>query len=110
MPQSFFNAIEEMDVGPVGPKQEGQCRRVGSMTVFVHDECGTVRLGWRRDGDVDTDLGFAGASGFRTVDVCRQGPRRSPGSDVQPLEVYGDRKSTRLNSSHIPLSRMPSSA
>ena len=23
---------------------------------------------------------------------------------------YGDRKSTRLNSSHIPLSRMPSSA
>ena len=24
--------------------------------------------------------------------------------------VYGDRKSTRLNSSHIPLSRMPSSA
>ena len=26
------------------------------------------------------------------------------------LSVYGDRKSTRLNSSHIPLSRMPSSA
>ena len=25
-------------------------------------------------------------------------------------ESYGDRKSTRLNSSHIPLSRMPSSA
>ena len=25
-------------------------------------------------------------------------------------EVAGDRKSTRLNSSHIPLSRMPSSA
>ena len=24
--------------------------------------------------------------------------------------LYGDRKSTRLNSSHIPLSRMPSSA
>ena len=24
--------------------------------------------------------------------------------------VFGDRKSTRLNSSHIPLSRMPSSA
>ena len=27
-----------------------------------------------------------------------------------PKRVYGDRKSTRLNSSHIPLSRMPSSA
>ena len=27
-----------------------------------------------------------------------------------PMTVYLDRKSTRLNSSHIPLSRMPSSA
>ena len=26
------------------------------------------------------------------------------------LKMWGDRKSTRLNSSHIPLSRMPSSA
>ena len=26
------------------------------------------------------------------------------------IQLYGDRKSTRLNSSHIPLSRMPSSA
>ena len=26
------------------------------------------------------------------------------------ITIYGDRKSTRLNSSHIPLSRMPSSA
>ena len=26
------------------------------------------------------------------------------------MAVVGDRKSTRLNSSHIPLSRMPSSA
>ena len=26
------------------------------------------------------------------------------------IQMYGDRKSTRLNSSHIPLSRMPSSA
>ena len=29
---------------------------------------------------------------------------------IQPVHLYGDRKSTRLNSSHIPLSRMPSSA
>ena len=27
-----------------------------------------------------------------------------------PVKYFGDRKSTRLNSSHIPLSRMPSSA
>ena len=33
------------------------------------------------------------------------------GSDVKDSSVLdGDRKSTRLNSSHIPLSRMPSSA
>ena len=32
------------------------------------------------------------------------------GPDSAVWEVHGDRKSTRLNSSHIPLSRMPSSA
>ena len=31
-------------------------------------------------------------------------------SEVEEAETEGDRKSTRLNSSHIPLSRMPSSA
>ena len=30
--------------------------------------------------------------------------------DAVGIVYYGDRKSTRLNSSHIPLSRMPSSA
>ena len=29
---------------------------------------------------------------------------------VEPVPEFSDRKSTRLNSSHIPLSRMPSSA
>ena len=33
-----------------------------------------------------------------------------PVSDTQAYKQFGDRKSTRLNSSHIPLSRMPSSA
>ena len=32
------------------------------------------------------------------------------GQPVEALQLLGDRKSTRLNSSHIPLSRMPSSA
>ena len=31
-------------------------------------------------------------------------------ADVTSVREDGDRKSTRLNSSHIPLSRMPSSA
>ena len=32
------------------------------------------------------------------------------GFSAAPVKAEGDRKSTRLNSSHIPLSRMPSSA
>ena len=32
------------------------------------------------------------------------------GARLEPLLTRSDRKSTRLNSSHIPLSRMPSSA
>ena len=37
--------------------------------------------------------------------------RANPGSDLKPpVKKEQDRKSTRLNSSHIPLSRMPSSA
>ena len=31
-------------------------------------------------------------------------------SGIVTVDATGDRKSTRLNSSHIPLSRMPSSA
>ena len=34
----------------------------------------------------------------------------SDGKKIRVLVFLGDRKSTRLNSSHIPLSRMPSSA
>ena len=39
-------------------------------------------------------------------------PMASPQSqtDFENFPLLGDRKSTRLNSSHIPLSRMPSSA
>ena len=32
------------------------------------------------------------------------------GADLQGADLAGDRKSTRLNSSHVSLSRMPSSA
>ena len=32
------------------------------------------------------------------------------GLPINPTQAQKDRKSTRLNSSHIPLSRMPSSA
>ena len=36
--------------------------------------------------------------------------RTAVSSIEEPLTIKADRKSTRLNSSHIPLSRMPSSA
>jgi len=40
-----------------------------------------------------------------------EAPERFPNWRVVPLYVrFGDRKSTRLNSSHMPKSRMPSSA
>ena len=37
-------------------------------------------------------------------------PGDAYGQAIAALEIIEDRKSTRLNSSHIPLSRMPSSA
>ena len=41
---------------------------------------------------------------------ARHGPHPAFGRESDPLWYSPDRKSTRLNSSHIPLSRMPSSA
>ena len=66
------------------------------------------------------DLGFC-LQGAATEEVIRVGAGVPITGDVEglpPLGVVGgqdladgrDRKSTRLNSSHIPLSRMPSSA
>ena len=40
------------------------------------------------------------------LDLMPQNGKR----EAKRLQLDGDRKSTRLNSSHIPLSRMPSSA
>ena len=44
-------------------------------------------------------------AGEQSIESLNDDPERSAG-----LINYLDRKSTRLNSSHIPLSRMPSSA
>ena len=46
--------------------------------------------------------------GQPTVIANTEGARTTP--SVVAFTKTGDRKSTRLNSSHIPLSRMPSSA
>ena len=57
---------------------------------------GTVRLGVGNSGATSSDVVTVNSSGNVGIGTS------SPG--------YKDRKSTRLNSSHIPLSRMPSSA
>ena len=49
-----------------------------------------------------------GIAGFYYVDVEESGIYECKAKGIFRKE--GDRKSTRLNSSHIPLSRMPSSA
>ena len=50
------------------------------------------------------------AEGYRTVDIMDEGKKQVGTTEMGNLICDRDRKSTRLNSSHIPLSRMPSSA
>ena len=46
----------------------------------------------------------------RPYEEIKEALESSGRTEIYHLEKYLDRKSTRLNSSHIPLSRMPSSA
>ena len=46
----------------------------------------------------------------KVISLANEIATKELGKPAEILEVNGDRKSTRLNSSHIPLSRMPSSA
>ena len=66
-----------------------------------------MALGWRPDGTVS-----AGGSSYITVNGSPGGTTFTTNDIIQvALDMDNkDRKSTRLNSSHIPLSRMPSSA
>ena len=57
---------------------------------------------WRLANDSDAEWQTI------TADDIAEAPEG--GRTVTSVEESGDRKSTRLNSSHIPLSRMPSSA
>ena len=64
-------------------------------------------------GATNTVTGIADAymDSVPIVVFTGQVPTRLIGNDAfQEADIIGDRKSTRLNSSHIPLSRMPSSA
>ena len=77
--------------------------------VIVDLCCGTGALGLAVAAGLAVELGGAAARG------PEEGLGLLPGvelyaADLDPAAVAGDRKSTRLNSSHSTLSRMPSSA
>ena len=78
-----------------------------------------VENDYRQPIDLDNQINKSiRGSYFPSLDysTTRAPMNSSSGSDIadvitnDKLKFLGDRKSTRLNSSHIPLSRMPSSA
>ena len=91
----------------------------GYEVVVVED--GTQGLARARDAGADLiilDLMLPGLDGYRVLRALRDEGRRMPililtarGEEADKVRgEYEDRKSTRLNSSHIEPSRMPSSA
>ena len=86
--------------------------RVGSVKIATYNGTPFV-IDMVRNGDVDMDIGESlGWVGYAAVDVgmralCGLPPVQDLNS---PLFIFEDRKSTRLNSSHEWISRMPSSA
>src|ERR1051326_5591964 len=54
--------------------------------------------------------GILHASGMAAISTLMLATLKPGDKILTHFSLYGDRKSTRLNSSHIPLSRMPSSA
>ena len=99
-----------LEVQTLNPERIGQAPAL----VFLHEGLGSVALWSSKEGSWPQTL--CDALGCPGVVYSRQGYGLSdPIPDVRGVGRHGpdfmqDRKSTRLNSSHIPLSRMPSSA
>ena len=76
------------------------------------------RIGYVSDGDgalvaialAAKLLDMQNKGDFRAVHRGDHAKNGDSGLQIRRLDVYGDRKSTRLNSSHTDISRMPSSA
>ena len=80
----------------------------------MQDEVDRLVAAWRRERP-DLDVGpFEVLSRLtrlaRHLDRARRTAFAEHGLEVGEFDVLADRKSTRLNSSHYALSRMPSSA
>ena len=72
---------------------------------FAMTDAGSLMLGVARGARAQAVMTVVGVSSFCVV------ARKDSGiASIRDLQGKRDRKSTRLNSSHIPLSRMPSSA
>ena len=76
----------------------------GSVTVYERTKSGVAELFYKNDSGTERDLSLVGALAFGPFDTGAVLFGKSDGT------IFEDRKSTRLNSSHIQKSRMPSSA
>ena len=101
--------LRETGSRPITPKWPGRpapqwrIREDGKAKTYELER----RLGetWRRMANFRTDLGVCKSLEANRPDKAREGAPAAPEAPPNP-----DRKSTRLNSSHIQKSRMPSSA
>ena len=91
--------------------------QMGNESLITRARNELTRIFLEKDFDylmfIDADIGFEGdaVASLMMADkdiVCGVYPKKEV--DWVKVEEAVDRKSTRLNSSHIPLSRMPSSA
>ena len=106
-------------VGNTGMNKEDEESKKIWVSGFVVRNPSLIVSNWRSDKSLENDLIDNGVIGIRGVDTRaitrhirdRGAMRVGIFSDSElPRNEMVDRKSTRLNSSHIPLSRMPSSA
>ena len=130
MSEKIIGLISEIDIKE-GDKQDGSKWKRGSF-VIAGDKYSTFDMGviefFKVGDNVEVDFEKGGDKGqFRNIKLMKktdeqsslqskQNVVKSNRTDTQRMIVRQsvlsttDRKSTRLNSSHIPLSRMPSSA
>jgi hypothetical protein len=86
----------------------GGALKVNAAATVVDATTGTVRYSWAA-GDTDTVGGFVAEWACSYSGAVQTAPTVGYVT-VQVVDALGDRKSTRLNSSHRYISRMPSSA
>ena len=113
-PRSYYPRLDDPEINAILIRAQEISRYVENGAI----DAGITGLDWIRESGSDVveiaDLIYAKA-GFRPVRWVLAVPEDSPFQRVEDLRgkriaTEVDRKSTRLNSSHIPLSRMPSSA